>query len=216
MRRKIYQYQPVNDAPDQSIGILLPMNRAADSYDRSLIALSGSADGGQQYNTGTTGGSGVFAVSYTTEQQAISNLKNLLGTNLGERYMQPLFGTRIRQAIFEQNTPDLRAFVRTSIDEAVKRWLPYINITDFNIRQDVNKYSFLIQLSFQVGEQGANRVINVLLTENETVVTDELLSGEEIDLELTEVDTFTAGPSATALPSVAFSSTPTQGGGGGY
>ena len=62
MRRKIYQYQPVNDAIDQSIGILLPMNRAADSYERTLIAISGSADG-RQYNTGPAGGTGVFAVS---------------------------------------------------------------------------------------------------------------------------------------------------------
>jgi phage baseplate assembly protein W len=203
MKRKIYQYQPVNDAPDQSIGILLPINRAADSYDRNLIAISGSATNtpGQQYNLGTSQGNGVFAVSFSTEEQAISNLKNLLGTNLGERYMQPLFGTKIREAIFEQNTNDLRGFVRTNIEEAVKRWLPYINITGVNIRQEYNKHNFLIQISFQVGETGANRVINVLLNENAIVVTDELNAGDIVDMTLVEVGQL-GGTTTSTPPSV--------------
>jgi hypothetical protein len=44
---------------------------------------------------------GIFFQSYTNRQQAFSNVKNLLSTAKGERYMQPDFGSELRFILFE-------------------------------------------------------------------------------------------------------------------
>ena len=41
------------------------------------------------------GGTPIFSSTFTTEEQALSNLKNLLLTRKGERPFQPLFGTDV-------------------------------------------------------------------------------------------------------------------------
>ena len=46
------------------------------------------------------GGAPIFKSSYTTEEQAISNLKNLILTRKGERPFQPLFGTDVYSLLF--------------------------------------------------------------------------------------------------------------------
>jgi hypothetical protein len=47
---------------------------------------------------------GLFTSTYTTQQQALSNLKNLLLTAKGERVNQPKFGTDLIRLLFEPNT----------------------------------------------------------------------------------------------------------------
>ena len=53
------------------------------------------------------GGTPIFASTYTTQDQALSNLKNLLLTRKGERPLQPLFGTDIPSFLFENITQEL-------------------------------------------------------------------------------------------------------------
>ena len=44
---------------------------------------------------------GIFHQSFTNVKQVLSNLKNLLLTARGERYMLPTFGTDIKTILFE-------------------------------------------------------------------------------------------------------------------
>ena len=53
------------------------------------------------------GGTPIFSSTFTTEEQALSNLKNLLLTRKGERPFQPLFGTDIPSFLFENITREL-------------------------------------------------------------------------------------------------------------
>ena len=46
-------------------------------------------------------GPGVFNSTYTTKDQTKSNLVNLLLTDIGERVMNPGFGTVLRKFLFE-------------------------------------------------------------------------------------------------------------------
>ena len=95
--------------PDVSIGLTLPFNR---------------------------GSSGLFSQSETTLEQAGSNIKNLLLTAKGERVMQPDFGSRLRDLLFEQYTEDLEERIAEEIQEAMSTWLPYIVISSVDIIQD--------------------------------------------------------------------------------
>ena len=94
--------------PDIRIGLKLPFNR---------------------------GRSGLFPQTQTTLEQAGSNIKNLLLTAKGERIMQPNFGSRLRELLFEQYTEDLSSRIQEEIQEAISTWLPYINIASVNIIQ---------------------------------------------------------------------------------
>ena len=65
--------------------------------------------------------------------QAISNLKNLLLTMRGERYIVPNFGTNLVQALFQPATPELKEFIINDITSAIAFWLPYIVIIELTV-----------------------------------------------------------------------------------
>jgi phage baseplate assembly protein W len=159
MARPIYQYQPVNENPDLSIGITLPFNK---SIGKRVID--------QNYASDAKAGGGVFNLSYTTEEQALSNFKNLLMTTKGERIMQPNFGTSIRNLLFENNTRKLQEFLRDEINKDVEYWLPYIRLTNLDIIRDPDQHSISVKINFQITTTGANMVINILANENQLVV----------------------------------------------
>jgi phage baseplate assembly protein W len=160
MARTIYQYQPINTIPDRAIGITLPFNRPGNSRQ---TALSGYAS--------STSGNGLFNQSYSTEEQALSNLKNLLLTVRGERLMQPTFGTNLQRLIFEQSVDDLGFEIDNELRESINYWLPYIVIEDLNITAVPDSYSIRITLTITVTQTGAQRVINIMAAENSLVVT---------------------------------------------
>jgi len=110
------------------------------------------------------GGSPLFKLSYTTEDQSISNLKNLLLTRKGERPFQPFFGTDVYSLLFEQMTDDLEASLSESLTQDIQFWLPYIiiNSIDVNVNEDSNRIN--ISLNYRVTERGANRNITMNIT----------------------------------------------------
>ena len=172
MSRPIYQIAPIDEGQQTGVGILLPMNKAAHANNTNLNSIVGQSTAvGQNYDSGSSGGSSVFAISYSTEEQAISNLKNLLATSRGERFMQPLFGTKIREAVFQPNTVNLEVFLNETISDSIDKWLPYINLQGVDIIRDIDNYSFAIRVNFSVTEIGANRTIIVLANEDTIEVT---------------------------------------------
>ena len=193
MARKIYQYRPIRETLNQGVGILLPMNKSAHGNNAQANAILGQAltgSYGQNYKDGVESGGSVFALSYSTEEQALSNLKNLIATSRGERYMQPRFGTRIREAIFEPNTTDLRDFLIRTIQEALDIWLPYIDIVDLELKRNIDQHSLAIRLTVSISEREANKVIIIFLNENTIEVVDEEPGISDNELVLTQTDTF--------------------------
>lgn len=167
MARTIYQYKPFIDPGSTAVGIKLPFNQAAISKDDRSATIGNVLSGSFQ----TTNGKGVFSLSYTTEDQAISNLTNLLLTRKGERYMQPNFGTNIYNSIFEQNTELLAENLQSSLEEDISYWLPYVTLVNVSIFRDIrNENALNIQIVFRVTNIGANLVINVLAQENAIIV----------------------------------------------
>lgn len=91
----------------------------------------------------------IFNLSYTTLEQAKTNVRNLLLTNEGERIMQPEFGCNIRKILFEPLQNDLKVKLDSVIRSKMKYWLPYIFIQKLNIdiRHDYNIIEFDITFS---------------------------------------------------------------------
>jgi phage baseplate assembly protein W len=77
----------------------------------------------------------LFTSSFTTDEQATSNLKNLLLTRKGERYNLPSFGSNLLSLLFEPNTDELIDAIQDTIREAISFWLPYIQILNIDLQQ---------------------------------------------------------------------------------
>jgi phage baseplate assembly protein W len=129
--RKEYRYNPIDFKKDVAVGVQLPFGK----------------------------NKGLFSLSYTTEEQAISNLKNLLLTRKGERPFQPQFGSDVYSLMFEQMDIDLPNKLSTQLGADIEFWLPYIVIDDIVVEPDFDRNFVSISLSFRVTEDGANQQI---------------------------------------------------------
>lgn len=129
--RKEYFYNPIDLEKDIAVGITLPFGK----------------------------NKGLFSLSYTTEEQAISNLKNLLLTRKGERLFQPEFGSSVYSLLFEQMSEDLSTQMDEQLREDIGFWLPYIVIDELIIQPNYDRNYVGIELKFRVTAQGANQQI---------------------------------------------------------
>lgn len=97
---------------------------------------------------------GVFNSSTVTTTQAKTNLRNLLLTIKGERYMQPEFGTNLYKYVFQQNTEDLREDIINEITQAISTWLPYIVIQNIEIfyadKNDFESNKITVKLTYGI------------------------------------------------------------------
>jgi phage baseplate assembly protein W len=139
-QRKEYRIHPLDLKRNVAIGVVLPM-----------------------------GGNPLFKLSYTTEEQALSNLKNLLLTRKGERPFQPLFGTNIYSILFEQLSLDTSAVLKNSLEDDIRFWLPYIIIDDLVITQENDFNRINIMLNVRVSQNGANTPIIIMVSDQGSI-----------------------------------------------
>jgi phage baseplate assembly protein W len=97
------------------------------------------------------GTEGFFPRSGTIKEQASSNIKNLLLTNLGERVGQPDFGSELPTIIFEPLELDvLKESITQTIEEALELWLPYITLQNVSTYKDSNPNTIIVTMEFIV------------------------------------------------------------------
>lgn len=131
--RKIHKINPLDLDGDIGIGIGLPM-------------------GGDKFGT--------FNLLYTTKEQIISNLKNLILTMKGERIMEPEFGTNIYRLMFESaDAAALNRRIREDITSAVKRWLPGLTL-DY-VSSTIDEQTINISIAFKVTNYDIEETISL-------------------------------------------------------
>ena len=77
--------------------------------------------------------------------------------------MQPDFGTRIFDSLFEPSTSDLEIALEDTLNEDIATWLPYIIIDAIDVDRHIDAHTIEITLSIRVTEQGANTQIKLLI-----------------------------------------------------
>jgi len=140
--RKEYFYNPIDFEPDVAVGIKLPFGKP----------------------------NGLFSQSYTTEEQAVSNLKNLLLTRKGERVFQPEFGSNVYSRLFENIDINIESKLVDTLTEDINFWLPYIVIDNVDVNANQDRNSVRIELRFRVTEQGANQQIIIFFDSEGAVI----------------------------------------------
>jgi uncharacterized protein len=112
----------------------------------------------------------LLSSTVTTVEATISNLKTLLLTKLGERILQPEFGTSLYQSIFEPNTDNLKDFITESIQIAVTKWLPQVNMISIEVLTNETdptlNNQIKVKITFNVNVEQINRTISVFVNEN--------------------------------------------------
>ena len=141
-QRKEYFYNPIDFEPDVAVGIKLPFGKP----------------------------NGLFSQSYTTEEQAVSNLKNLLLTRKGERVFQPEFGSNVYSLLFENIDINIESKMADTLTGDINCWLPYIVIDNIDVDSNEDRNSVRIELRFRVTEQGANQQIIIFVDSEGAVI----------------------------------------------
>jgi phage baseplate assembly protein W len=99
---------------------------------------------------------------YLTTEQALENLKNLLLTRIGERYIMPEFGTNLLNIIFQPNVAELKQEITDILTPPINRWLPYINIISIDTKTNEDdptlNYYISITIKFSVSTYNAQNI----------------------------------------------------------
>tara|TARA_B110000977_G_C11013883_1_gene468718 strand:- start:421 stop:855 length:435 start_codon:yes stop_codon:yes gene_type:complete len=139
-QREQYNRNPLDLKRNKAIGVVLPL-----------------------------GGAPLFKLSYTTEEQGISNLKNLILTRKGERPFQPEFGTAVYSLLFENMSPSVGDDLESSLRSDIKYWLPYVIVDSIDVTTDEDRHRINIVLQVRITENGANTNITILVSEQGNV-----------------------------------------------
>ena len=148
MARILSKIPVIDTEKDVAVGIKLPLNNAS---------------------------KGLFELSYSTEDQAVSNLKNLLLTSKGERRYLPTFGTGIMNLLFDPNTTEVGENLKDEISSAISFWMPYIIIDNIDIKQKIDalgaqaEHGLSVTINFRVSNQGANQTIVLDINQSGTI-----------------------------------------------
>lgn len=100
-----------------------------------------------------SGGAQISTVTSHEHAHIHESILQILGTRPGERFMNPEFGSRLKDLVFEQNDEVLKALVRHYVIDAIKRWEKRVVITgvefdDTPVNKDRNL--LLVRINYRV------------------------------------------------------------------
>ena len=98
---------------------------------------------------------GYFEQTFDTNSQVKQNLLNFLKTKRGERRMQPEFGTKLYNLLFEQLDANTYEIAKSIISEEITAWIPQIIIDRITVNNtgnpdDTDNYKIGIAVVYRV------------------------------------------------------------------
>tara|TARA_Y100001958_G_C20888804_1_gene315871 strand:- start:155 stop:577 length:423 start_codon:yes stop_codon:yes gene_type:complete len=88
--------------------------------------------------------------TFTTKDAIKSNLLNFLLTGKRERVLNPLFGSGLRELLFEPITDDLNTAVKELIVDGVTQFFPNVVINSLGVKQSPEESIINIILNYSV------------------------------------------------------------------
>lgn len=106
---------------------------------------------------------GVYSLNKTLLDSVKQNFKMLLLTNPGERIMDSDFGVGLRKFLFQQDTEETRAQIRSRIISQTRKYLNFIKIDEINISQPSSneENTIFINIRFTVPALNVNDELNI-------------------------------------------------------
>jgi phage baseplate assembly protein W len=94
----------------------------------------------------------VFTSNYQTKDSIKNNLINYFLTNRGERYLNPTFGSILREKLFENVNSDLEDEIRTIVENALEIYFPRVEPKDIIISSDTDNNLIKFYLSYTISQ----------------------------------------------------------------
>lgn len=88
---------------------------------------------------------------YNQEQVVFNKLKNLLLTRIGERPLQPTFGTDLFKILFEVNSREIQEKIEEYIRPAISFWIPEVTVSAINVKTIEDDPTMLHTLEITIG-----------------------------------------------------------------
>lgn len=88
-------------------------------------------------------------VTETNEEAVKTSIRNIIFTDRGERFFNPIFGGNIRALLFEQMSPQTESLVRDYVEEAINNFEPRANLIDVivTVLEEANAYAVTVVFS---------------------------------------------------------------------
>lgn len=120
------------------------------------------------------GKNGYFDQSTDTFTSYRMNIINLIRTNPGERRMNPTFGCRLWNIVFEPNDNFIPQKIEKIIKEDVARWIPGVSVNSVNVKYFENDqstdlrdiYKLYITVTFTIDAINQSDVVEIILDNN--------------------------------------------------
>ena len=96
-------------------------------------------------------GKAVFNSTYETKDAIRTNLINYFLTGQGERYLNPSFGTILRNLMFENIDQNMVDRVKSTVRRGLNEYFPKVVPTDFQVlgTPDTNTITLLLRYAIQ-------------------------------------------------------------------
>ncbi|MBI5960846.1 MAG: GPW/gp25 family protein [Chloroflexi bacterium] len=98
-------------------------------------------------------------LSYVSGEDSVAEaIWIILSTPKNSRIMEPEFGCGIHDTVFDSNTPNTRAMVAHSVERALMRWEPRIDVLSVQTRSNPETPNLLlIEVDYQIRANNALR-----------------------------------------------------------
>jgi phage baseplate assembly protein W len=120
----------------------------------------------------------VFTTLYDIKKQTKENIKTLLLTQIGERYMFPQFGTELLRLLFQPNVYELKDDIRNIVDDALNKWISNIIVEQLEIKtnEDDPTLDHMIEISitYSITNFGLLDNLSISATETGTIVVSDM------------------------------------------
>ena len=95
-------------------------------------------------------GKAVFNLTYETKEAIKSNLINFLLTGKGERYMNPTFGSGLRNLLFSNINRDTTDSIEFLVRDGIRDYFPNLITKEMNIETKEDNNLVVFNMSYEI------------------------------------------------------------------
>tara|TARA_B100001564_G_C20606095_1_gene655212 strand:+ start:253 stop:663 length:411 start_codon:yes stop_codon:yes gene_type:complete len=95
-------------------------------------------------------GKAVFESTFQTKDAIRNNIINFFLTGIGERYMNPTFGTPIRNLLFENITNDNIDNIKDAVRRGLGEYFPLVIANEFQVTGDPDRNTVSLLLRYSI------------------------------------------------------------------
>ena len=104
---------------------------------------------------------GVFTTTYTTQKATQSNLINFFLTGKGERFLNPAFGTGLRNLLFENISKQNLDAIDGEVKESLRNYFPQVIPININTQGEPDRNSVTFSMRYQIQDTGIEDTVAI-------------------------------------------------------